>query len=167
MTIRTRACTERAVILGGIDMTGSITYRTVPYGDRDFQQTIGLRDRVLRRPWGKTISADDTAIDRQALTMGAFDGERLIGMAMLMPTEDGVARLRFMAVEEAYRGRGVGRALGERLAERARERGDRTIVLYAREHAIPFYEKLGYRVTGTPFLPDHIEIVHVRMERTL
>lgn len=36
---------------------------------------------------------------------------------------------------------------------------------HAQVMAVPFYERMGYRVTGEPF--DEANIAHVRMERVL
>jgi predicted GNAT family N-acyltransferase len=70
-----------------------------------------------------------------------------------------------LAVLAEARGRGVGRALMERLHEAARERGLTSVWCHAQVSAVPFYTRLGYRITSEPF--DEAGIEHVTMTRTL
>jgi len=84
-----------------------------------------------------------------------------VGCGRLLP--DGhVGR---MAVLREWRGRGVGGAILQRLTALAAERGHAKAMLNAQSHAIPFYERHGYRVVGDPF--DEAGIPHVAMERAL
>ena len=62
------------------------------------------------------------------------------------------------------RGLGVGRAVMELLHEEARERGIGEVELGAQLHAIPFYEKLGYRAYGDVFLDANIEHRMMRID---
>jgi predicted GNAT family N-acyltransferase len=88
---------------------------------------------------------------------------RAIGTVRLDVKKGGkVGRLAVLA--EA-RGRGVGRALMERLHEAARTRGLASVWCHAQISAVPFYRRLGYRVTSAPF--DEAGIEHVTMERDL
>ena len=70
-----------------------------------------------------------------------------------------------MAVQREWRGSGVGGAILDRLVARARERGFAKAMLNAQTHAIPFYERHGFRVVGEPF--DEAGIPHRAMERAL
>ena len=73
-----------------------------------------------------------------------------------------VGRLAVLARE---RGRGVGRALMESLHEHARAQRLARVWCHAQASAVPFYTRLGYRITSEPFEEAGIE--HVQMERTL
>jgi len=71
-----------------------------------------------------------------------------------------------MATEPDWRGRGVGRAILERLEFLARNHGATSIVLNAREEAVGFYARMGYRIRGVgPMLFGVIR--HSRMQRPL
>lgn len=72
-------------------------------------------------------------------------------------------RLRYMAVNSAYRGMGIGTHIARVLEEKARDDGKAGIFLTARMSVVPFYEKLGYCISGEPFVPAHIAIEHVGM----
>jgi predicted GNAT family N-acyltransferase len=45
------------------------------------------------------------------------------------------------------------------------ERGALRMTLHARQTAVPFYERLGYRVVGEPFI--EVGIPHRAMEKSL
>jgi predicted GNAT family N-acyltransferase len=70
-----------------------------------------------------------------------------------------------LAVLAEARRRGVGRALMEHLHTAARERGLSRIWCHAQISAVPFYRRLGYRITSEPF--DEAGIEHVTMELAL
>ena len=84
-----------------------------------------------------------------------------VGCGRLLP--DG--HIGRMAVQREWRGSGVGGAILDRLVARARERGFAKAMLNAQTHAIPFYERHGFRVVGEPF--DEAGIPHRVMERAL
>lgn len=75
------------------------------------------------------------------------------------------AHIGRMAVVRAWRGRGVGSALLQALLGAACERGCTEAVLNAQTHAVPFYERFGFRRTGKEFLDAGIP--HYRMTRGL
>ena len=79
-------------------------------------------------------------------------GEALgTGRLIYAKRPDETAKIGRVAVSESARGLGVGRAVMELLHEEARERGIGEVELGAQLHAIPFYEKLGYRAYGDVF----------------
>ncbi len=88
-------------------------------------------------------------------------GDRVLGTGRLLP--DG--HIGRMAVLKHARGRGVGAALLQALLAAARARGDRTVVLNAQLHAVPFYRRYGFVEEGEPF--DDAGIDHIAMRCTL
>jgi oligopeptidase A len=65
-------------------------------------------------------------------------------------------RLRAMAVDDALRGRGLGRLLATAGIDYARAEGGTHMWCSARAWVLPFYESLGFVVTGEPFEIEHI-----------
>ena len=62
-----------------------------------------------------------------------------------------------VAVLREYRGQGLGRAVMLALHNEAQRRGYAGVALGAQLHAIPFYETLGYIVSGEVYLDAGIE----------
>jgi ribosomal protein S18 acetylase RimI-like enzyme len=84
---------------------------------------------------------------------------------MLIKEEPGSVRLRQMAVLNNLQGKGIGRALMQFAENIARDRGFQKITMHARQTAVGFYEKLGYRVCGQEF--EEVTIPHYVMEKLL
>lgn len=141
----------------------TVHYRSIKFASSDYAQSLSLRDQVLRRPWGQSIDQDDLSSESDDFIWGAFVGSRLVGMAVLKEGQDNYARLRYMAVDPDYQGRGIGAAIAREFEARARQAGKAGIRLMARLHVLPFYEKLGYETEGQAFVPDHIDIPHIMM----
>ena len=79
-------------------------------------------------------------------TVGAFDGEVLVGHAALRPFERSLEVKRVIVLPE-YRGRGISKLVMAELEAIARERDVTSLILQtgARQlEAIALYEKLGY-----------------------
>jgi GNAT superfamily N-acetyltransferase len=139
--------------------------------DVELAATADLRARVLRNHLPGTPARDP--IDEQAQTwhLGAFRGDRLVGVitafAQEAPGHPGVAasRFRFMAVDPSEQRGGVGSALLAEVIARSRARGDRLLWANGRDSALDFYTRLGFEVAGESFtdpvsqLPHHVVLL--------
>ncbi|OWR27797.1 GNAT family N-acetyltransferase [Saccharibacillus sp. O23] len=146
-------------------MIDSIQVRQLAYGSGEYEESLRLRNEVLRRPLGMEIANDDLSGDLSALHVGAFAGERLVGILLLRPKSAGVLQMKQVAVDESLRGRSVGRKMVEYAETLAAAQGCEEIVLHAREIAVPFYERLGYAREGERF--EEIGIPHYVMSKKL
>jgi RimJ/RimL family protein N-acetyltransferase len=94
--------------------------------------------------------------DRGGWIAGAWDGERLVGVAALDSVWIGPERdqlqLRLLHVSQGYRDSGVGGRLFEAARAEARRRGAREMYVSATpsEHTIRFYLSHGCRLNPTP-----------------
>jgi GNAT superfamily N-acetyltransferase len=106
-----------------------------------------------------------------AIALGAFDGERLVGIGLVTPhIRPGVAQLAYLHVSDGYRGLGVGGQLSDELERFAREQGDATIVVSATPslNTVRFYRHRGFEPMSEP-LPElyELEPEDVHMEKPL
>ena len=143
-----------------------ITYRQITTVDREYEAEKALRNRVLRAPLGLTLSEEDVRGEAQQIHVLALDerGE-VVGCVLVAPSADGTARIRQMAVQEDFRGKGIGVGLMAQAETIACALPARKVTMHARLSARGFYERLGYRVTSEPFI--EVTIPHVAMEKTL
>lgn len=107
-----------------------------------------LRWRVLCAPWGRPRDSelDDREADAIHLVAVETAGGTVVGAGRAHFNTAAEAQIRRMAVEAAWRGRGVGTAILHELEARAAAAGARRIVLSARDTAVPFYRRHGYHV---------------------
>lgn len=143
-----------------------ITYRQITTANREYEAEKALRNRVLRAPLGLTLSEEDVRGEEQQIHVVAVDerGEA-VGCVLIAPAADGTARIRQMAVQEDFRGKGIGAGLMAHSETIARALPARKLTMHARLSARGFYERLGYRVTSDVFM--QVTIPHVAMEKTL
>ncbi len=88
----------------------------------------------------------------QGYTLGAYDGDRLVGFALTEPRSlDNTLWVWEFHVSEAYRRRGIGRRLMDALTEKALQAGFRCIGLETQSTNIPaitFYRAVGFEIDG-------------------
>lgn len=121
-------------------------------------ETRGIRQSVLRPhqpPEACEYPGDD---EPDTLHVGAFEDERLVGVASLYrmspdgePLRAGDWRLRGMATLPALRGQGIGAALLDACVAHARARGGVRVWCNARTTAGAFYARLGFVRVGDAY----------------
>ena len=130
----------------------------------EVDHALELRRRVFCDEQGVSLEAERDGRDVDAEHVVVLEDGHLIGTGRLL-ISSGVVRLSRIAVEPAFRRRGVGRAVLEVAERRAREVGARRIALHAQLAVRQLYEGAGYRERGEPFMEEGIE--HVMMDKTL
>jgi predicted GNAT family N-acyltransferase len=108
--------------------------------------------------------------DASGTHFAAFDAaSAIVGVASLIgepedPRPGPRWRLRGMAVAPDHRGEGVGRALMDGLVDFVARTGGGALWCNARLHAVGFYQRFGFVVTGEVF-EEPVIGPHVRMAR--
>ena len=116
-----------------------------PGSEAEFERYFDLRWQLLRAPWQQPRGSERDEFEVDACHLQALDhsGE-LIGIGRLHRIEGNRGQIRYMAVIEPWRGRGVGAALLLALEQQARDWGLAEIRLHARQGAVGFYAHHGY-----------------------
>ena len=139
--------------------------KIIDHGSPEYLEMTRLREEILRRPLGLVLEPAELETERPHVHIGAFEEESLLGCCMLVRENDQTVRLRQMAVSDKLQRKGVGKALMNFAENIARDQGYKNLIMHARQHAIGFYEKMGYRVTSSEF--TEVTIPHVVMEKSL
>jgi predicted GNAT family N-acyltransferase len=137
----------------------------IDYGTAKYQQMVALREEILRRPLGLIYTPEDLEPDKTDILIGAFDDGRILGCCILRDEGSGNIRLRQMAVKNNQQGKGIGQQIMRFAETVARDKGFKKLTMHARDTAIGFYEKQGYKVIGEGFL--EVTIPHHKMEKLL
>ncbi|HJU46324.1 MAG TPA: GNAT family N-acetyltransferase [Chitinophagaceae bacterium] len=139
--------------------------KIIDHGSAEYQQMLGLRHEILRKPLGLSFSQEELDKEKHEILIAAFEDDQMLGCCMLVQESPDECRLRQMAVLNTLRGKGVGKALMVFAENIARDRGFKKMTMHARATALGFYEKLGYMITGDVF--EEITIPHYIMEKEL
>ncbi len=147
-------------------MKTSIIQIISPETKAEFQQYYNLRWRILRKPWGQPEGSERDKDDDHCYHIMAIKNDIIVGVARLEFPEKNSAQLRYMAVDDLYQGRGIGLCILQHMEENARQKGVHNLFLNARENALGFYEKRGYKKKEkTYILFDCIQ--HFKMTKVL
>src|SRR5574343_732132 len=139
--------------------------KIIDHGSKEYTQMVQLRTDIMRKPLGMTFGPEELEKEKDNIHIAAFEDDKMLGCCMLIRQEDKEIRLRQMAVLNNLQGKGIGKAILIFAENIARDLGFKEITMHARKTAVPFFEKLGYRIIGDEFL--EISIPHVEMEKKL
>ena len=139
--------------------------KILDHGSKEYQQMVRLREDILRKPLGLSLSREELEKEKDNMLIGAFEDEDMLGCCMLVEENPETVRLRQMAVLNDLQGKGIGRALMNFAENLARDRGFRKLRMHARKNVVGFYEKMGYKVEGDEF--EEVTIPHYVMVKNL
>jgi predicted GNAT family N-acyltransferase len=123
-----------------------------------------IRREVFIEEQGVPEAEEYDAADATALHVLARRGGAAVATARVVLKEGGrLAKIGRVAVRRAARGTGAGAAVMRWIEAEPALAGVEAFVLEAQTHALPFYERLGYRAEGEEFLD--VGIPHRRMRK--
>jgi len=129
----------------------NIIIRQITFGGEEHKKEIELRYKVLRQPLGLNYTQEQLDAERDEFHFVVFYGEKLVGCLLMKTIDNEEIKMRQVAVDESYQGKGVGKELVLFSERFAAENNYSVITLHARKTAVPFYEKLGYHIVGDEF----------------
>ena len=119
-----------------------------PRTKKEYQKYYDLRWRILRRPWDQPRGSEKDELEGQSIHRMACEKGKSLGVGRVHFNSSKEAQIRYMAVEEGLQGKGIGTILLKELEKSAKGEGASHIILNARESAVGFYKKHGYRIVG-------------------
>ena len=124
------------------------------------EETYPIRLEVLRKniPLPHTFNGD---FDENTFHLGAFTNNQLIAVSSFMKVskkefKGSQYQLRGMATLERFQGSGAGKLMVEEAVERLKLSSINFLWCNAREIAVPFYKKQGFRTFGELFDIKHV-----------
>ena len=137
-----------------------------PTTSEDFEKYFELRWRILRAPWKQLKGSEQDDEEDRSYHIMAMENDLLIGVARLQFPEQNIAQLRYMAIVRRYQNKGIGREIVAYMEDIARKNNAEQLILHARNNALGFYEKLGYKITEKSYLLFN-SIQHYKMRKEL
>jgi predicted GNAT family N-acyltransferase len=138
-----------------------------PQTQQDWQAYFDLRWRLLRAPWQQPKGSEQDDLEDKAYhAMVKTETGDVVGVGRIHEVSAGQWQIRYMAVDESYRGQGIGAMILRQLESHAQSHSAKKIILNAREFAIGFYTRHHYSTYGdAPTLFGVIK--HQRMQKIL
>ena len=137
-----------------------------PENQEEWENYLTFRWEILRKPLGMSKdSLADSIEDKSFHLMGIDDEEKVIASGRVHFNYENEAQIRYMAVDDSFKRKGVGTEIVKELENYAQSKGANIMVLNARENAISFYLSLGYEEVG-PYQSD-TGIPHKTMKKNL
>jgi N-acetylglutamate synthase-like GNAT family acetyltransferase len=118
----------------------------VPLTDEEFDKYYDLRWRILRAPWNQPKGSEKDELEGNSIHIIAIIEGEIVGCGRIHFNSIDEAQIRYMAVENELQGRGIGKLILNELEQKALEKGAKKIILNARENAVKFYDKNGYKI---------------------
>lgn len=139
---------------------------TIEFGSPQYDEALQLRTLILRKPLGLEFTESQLSEEYADIHLATTDeASSIVACLILTPKEDGLIKMRQVAVAETLQGKGLGKALVAYAEQVAKYYGFTKMVLNARENAVPFYLALDYVVEGLPF--EEVGIPHSYMTKSL
>lgn len=139
--------------------------KQIDHGSKEYDQMVNLRLEIMRKPLGLSFTPEELAREVNDILIASFDDDIMLGCCILTDMKNGCVRLRQMAVQKNMQGKGIGESMMVFAENLARDKGFKTLTMHARDTAIGFYERFGYKVKGDKFI--EINIPHHIMEKRL
>lgn len=137
-----------------------------PRTKKEYEKYYDLRWRILRNPWGQPRGSEKDELEGQSIHLMACEKGKLLGVGRVHFNSSKEAQIRYMAVEEGLRGKGTGTMILKELEKNAEKKGASHVTLNAREFAVGFYKKHGYRIVGKAHTLFGV-IPHYKMRKKL
>ena len=138
-----------------------------PRTSEEFERYRDLRWKILRAPYNKPkiTEQDDVGTEDYPIMVCEVDGIPIgVGRAHFISEDE--AQIRSISVEEDWSGKGIGSIVLKELEKIVTEKGAKRIIIHARNNAIEFYQKNGYK-TVEPSYTLFGEIEHTLMEKKI
>jgi predicted GNAT family N-acyltransferase len=128
--------------------------------DNQLKTAFAIRQRVFVEEQEVDPALEYDEFEKKSRHFLALVEKTPAGTARWRRTDKGIKMERF-AVMAQYRGRGVGAALVKAVLGDIGEVGGTLIYMHAQNQVIPFYEKLGFKISGVEF--EEANILHHKM----
>lgn len=137
-----------------------------PFGSPIYDESITLRNDMLRKPLGLEFLAEDLSLEYNDIHFGAFNSSmELLACLVFVRLSSNVVKMRQVAVQKQLQRKGIGKALVSASEIYCKEKGYKKIELNARDIAVPFYLILDYKKIGDTF--TEVGIPHFKMYKDI
>ena len=117
-----------------------------PTTSDEFADYYQLRWRMLRESLGLPLGSEKDDREAEATHIAAFLNDKIVGVGRLHQNSSSEGQIRYMATDPLVHGRGIGSLILRALEVEGSKQSLQRITLDARDTAVDFYLKNGYRI---------------------
>lgn len=121
--------------------------RFITAEDSDYKIVRNIRIAVFTDEQGADADKEFDEFDSFSDFALLYDGENTVATARIVKTSKGY-KIGRIAVLKEYRGNGYGEDIVRAVTEKAFDYGADKVYVDAQNYAVPFYEKIGFKVIG-------------------
>ena len=138
----------------------------LPSSYREWREYFLFRYKVLRKPIGLSRNTTRDNLEKTSFHIMATNKKNeIIGVGRLHFVSSNKSQIRYMAVDNKIRKVGVGSEIVKKLEAYSINNNRNIVILNAREDAVNFYSKLGYKNLGK--IDVGIDIKHFHMKKDI
>jgi len=124
-----------------------------PQTPKEFEVYYLLRYNILRKSWNQPLGSEKDEQENSSIhLMAVNESNDAMGVCRLQFNSSQIAQIRYMGVDTNYQNLGIGKKLIIAAEDIAKENKIATIILHARENAIPFYLSCNYKIVEKSYL---------------
>ncbi len=128
-------------------------------------QAFSIREDVFVKEQGYALEIERDSYDETAAHALVWDDDTPLGTGRLYLDDEAEWHIGRVAVRKQARGRGIGDLIMRMLLQSALGFGAETVYLGSQEHAVGFYEKLGFQVYGGVYLDEGQPHYHMMIQQ--
>ena len=113
----------------------------------EFEIVKAIRTCVFTNEQGADADNEFDEYDKTSLFALLYEGDKPVGTARIAETAAGI-KIGRIAILKECRGKGYGADIVKAVTDRAFDLGADKVLVDAQNYAVPFYEKLGFKVIG-------------------
>lgn len=132
--------------------------------DGAFAEVKKIRTAVFTKEQGADSEGEFDRYDEKAEFALMYDEKNAVATARVVLTNSGY-KIGRIAVLKAYRGKGLGNSIVRAVTERAFENGAERVLVDAQNYAVPFYEKIGFKITGSEITDRGLPHIPMTLEK--
>lgn len=140
-------------------------FQVIDYESPYYAKVLKLREDVLRKPIGLSLSEEDTMEDKDQYIVIAASQGAVLGCLMLKIVDADTIKFRQMAVLPAHQNSKIGTMLLHYAENFCLLNDYHNIELHARLPVHGFYKKNGFTAVGEEF--EEVGIGHIKMVKDL
>lgn len=113
----------------------------------EFEIVKAIRTCVFTNEQGADADNEFDEYDKTSLFALLYEDDKPVGTARIAETAAGI-KIGRIAILKECRGKGYGADIVKAVTDRAFDMGADKVLVDAQNYAVPFYEKLGFKVIG-------------------